>query len=121
MKKIFWGCWIGGLLGVVSVQAQPSEIDPSFQSVGQSRVVPGSSGTLVFSVFFQYGMKKQPQPQIDYIDYISVPYRLSPRFYTTHWGYFCQLEWQLEKTIRLPLRFRLGSAEYTNHLEEKGR
>lgn len=118
MKNFFLGCWIGGLLGVVSVQAQPSEINSSFQSVGQSRVVPGSSGTLVFSVFFQSWMKKQPQPQIDYI---SVPYRLSPRFYTTHWGYFCQLEWQLEKTIRLPLRFRLGSAEYTNHLEEKGR
>ena len=35
----------------------------------------------------------------------------------THFGFFCRRELELEKTIRLPLRFRLGSLEYCNRLE----
>ena len=37
----------------------------------------------------------------------------------THFGFFCKRELELEKTIRLPLRFRLGSLEYCNRLEGK--
>ncbi|HVW60913.1 MAG TPA: hypothetical protein VHC48_12775 [Puia sp.] len=37
----------------------------------------------------------------------------------THFGFFCRRELELEKTIRLPLRFRLGSLEYCNRLEGK--
>ena len=37
----------------------------------------------------------------------------------THFGFFCKRELELEKTIRLPLRFRLGSLDYCNKLEGK--
>ena len=37
----------------------------------------------------------------------------------THFGFFCRRELELEKTIRLPLRFRQGSLEYCNRLEGK--
>lgn len=45
----------------------------------------------------------------------------SPAYYQQHWGMFCELEWQTEKKIKLPLSFRLGSLEYVNHLEGKDR
>lgn len=42
-------------------------------------------------------------------------------FATCRWGYFCKQELRLEKQIRIPIKFRLGSIEYTNWLEGKAR
>lgn len=46
-------------------------------------------------------------------------YPLSPAFYSDCLGWVCKKELQLERATTIPLRFRLGSLQYTNYLEGK--
>ena len=47
------------------------------------------------------------------------PAVLHPGFYTQTIGYFCKKEIQIEKAVKLPVRFRLGSVAYTDKMENK--
>lgn len=40
-------------------------------------------------------------------------------YYSTHVGFVCKKEIQLEKISKIPFRFRLGSLDYCNKMEGK--
>jgi hypothetical protein len=51
---------------------------------------------------------------------ISKPFAvISPNYYTQHFGIMCKKELALEKAIKIPFRFRLGSVQQCNYLEGK--
>jgi hypothetical protein len=39
--------------------------------------------------------------------------------YSTHLSFFCEKELQFEKITAIPFRFRLGSVDYVDYLEQK--
>lgn len=45
--------------------------------------------------------------------------RVPANYYYNSLGFFCQKELQIEKTLKVPLKFRLGSVAYTDHMEGK--
>lgn len=53
------------------------------------------------------------------INYRSVSYLVPQDFYTCNFGFFCKQELRVEKTIKIPLRFRLGSLQQCNYYEGK--
>jgi len=44
---------------------------------------------------------------------------VSPGEVVDRWGFFCRQEWIMEKKIKVPVRFRLGTVSYVDYLEGK--
>ena len=40
-------------------------------------------------------------------------------YYLQNLGSICRMEYKIQKVISVPLRFRIGSLDYTNYLEQK--
>ena len=46
-----------------------------------------------------------------------VAFKVSSNYYTTQTSFFCNQERKLEKNIKTPVKFRLGSVSYTEAME----
>jgi hypothetical protein len=66
--------------------------------------------------------KGMGQPAVFILNSVNKP---SPRLiipgdlYVRRLGFICKKEWQFEKFSSIPFRFRLGSLDYTNYMEQK--
>jgi hypothetical protein len=49
----------------------------------------------------------------------GVPFTLQKDTYVKSLAFFCRQEWKIEKSLKVPLRFRLGSLNQCNFLEGK--
>ena len=69
---------------------------------------------------------KENKEQV-FINYPPAAAGLSPAFcrviaadfYVQNVGFFCKKELQFEKVTKIPFRFRLGSLQYNDYLEQK--
>jgi len=85
-----------------------------FNSSFQNAHSPKNSISLSEKIKFETGLTTKRQS----LFVLSKP-ALSPAFYCNNLSFFCKKEWQLEKITSVPFRFRLGSLDYVNYLEQK--
>ena len=55
----------------------------------------------------------------DITGFLALKTEAGSGYYLNHLGFFCKQELQLENTLHLPLRIRLGSLQEVNRLEGK--
>lgn len=86
-------------------------------------VLSSSKKEIVYDTSKKAGSSVIPFRSRSYVNYpLSSTVRPVPQsFYFSSLGFFCRKELQMEKAIKLPIKFRLGSVAYTDQMEGKGK
>lgn len=89
-----------------------------------SKITPKKFTEITISASFHKSSNKKPQPgknnnkPVFLLNPVSCTV-ISADFYTQNFGFFCKKELQFEKATKIPLRFRLGSLQHNDYLEQK--
>lgn len=103
--------------GEIFGQSKPG-LNSSFTTTYHATILQQQKASNVFLndpvVFFR------PANLLSLKESLSVaPVLFQNRFSADKLSFFCKKEYQFEKATSVPLRFRLGSIEYTDYLERK--
>ena len=111
--KISMLCFVLSLAAITSLSAQLSVENSSLfpVEVSDSKLLPSS---------YVPSFNSNTNKQSSFPTTSSILPVTSPKVYSYHnLGIFCKLDVQLEKNIKLPVKFRLGTQQYVDQLEGK--
>ena len=89
-----------------------------FGQKNPQNILPAGNFEPVWTLGRAQSAMSKSQSIIKLVD-VSVQQPLRGNFYSANMGMICKKEWAFEKSTGLPLKFRLGSIDYTNYLEQK--
>ncbi len=75
----------------------------------------GFEDELISKKHFQNSVVFNPKGALNLISYSLI----TPNYYTQNFGFFCKKELQIEKAIKIPFKFRLGSLQQCDWMEGK--
>ena len=81
-------------------------------------ITPYSKAALLFKNFVNPIATKVPAKNTASVTGIATPF-LSANYYATQLGFFCKQEIKMEKSVKIPFKFRLGSVEDCDRMEGK--
>ncbi|MEM7574184.1 MAG: hypothetical protein AAF433_14855 [Bacteroidota bacterium] len=94
-------------LRVAAVETEYLALEPSFSA-------PSVAGPLVRLPSLQQALLAPQSYLANQESSIA-----NPSFPLPHLAFFCRIEVELEKAVKMPVRFRLGSVDYVDYLEGK--